>query len=175
VLVVAPSGDSDGVTAGANKVQCLELGCGRRLWENHSIDGILRLAGVVSGRLIVEDVAGFTALETTDGRVAWRHPVEAPLRGLLCGGPGRLMAACLERDEAGSPQAVLAWLEVATGRSTSYPLEKIQLPRQAYRAFSLGPIFTIGPRLLAAYRDNTQGRKLQGLTELVPVVGSPAK
>jgi hypothetical protein len=64
---------------------------------------------------------------------------------------------------------------VATGQSTSYPLEKIQLPRHANRAFSLGPIFTIGPRLLAAYRDNTQGRKLQGLTELVPVVEPPAR
>jgi hypothetical protein len=165
-LVVAPSGD---------KVQCLELGCGRRLWENASLDGILRLAGVVGGRLIVEDLAGLTALETADGRVAWRHPIEAPLRGLLCGGPGRLMYTYIERDEAGSPHPVLAWLDVATGQSSSHPLEKIELPRKAYKPFSLGPIFTIGPRLLAAYRDNTQGRKLQGLLELVPVVESTAR
>ncbi len=176
-LVMTPSGDSAGVAAGANKVQCLELSCGRRLWENASLDDILRLAGVVGGRLIVEDLAGLTALETADGRVAWRHPIEAPLRGLLCGGPGRLMYTCLERDEADSPHPVLAWLHVATGQSTSHPLEKIELPRKGKRPlpFSLGPIFTIGPRLLAAYRDNTQGRKLQGLMELVPVADSPAR
>ena len=173
-LVVDPSGDRAGVAAGASKVQCLELSCGRRLWENASLDGILRLAGVVGGRLIVEDLAGLTALETADGRVAWRHPIEAPLRGLLCGGPGRLMYTCIERDEDGSSHPVLVWLDVATGQSTSHPLEKIELPGKAYGRFSLGPIFTIGPRLLAAYRDNTQGRKLQCLMELVPVVDSPA-
>jgi hypothetical protein len=166
VLVADPSGDG---------VQCLELGCGRRLWENTSLDGILRLAGVVGGRLIVEDLAGLTALETADGRIAWRHPIEAPLRGLLCGGPGGLLYTCIGRDEAGLPTPVLAWLDVATGQSTSRPLEKIELPRKAYKPFSLGPIFTVGPRLLAAYRDNTQGRKLQGLMELVPVADSPAR
>jgi hypothetical protein len=135
----------------------------------------LRLAGVVGGRLIVEDLAGLTALETADGRVAWRHPIELPLRGLLCGGPGRLMYTCIERDEAGSSRPVLAWLDVASGQSTSYPLEKIDLPGKSYGRYSLGPIFTIGPRLLAAYRDNTQGRKLQGLMELVPLVETTAK
>ncbi len=69
----------------------------------------------------------------------------------------------------------LAWLDVATGQSTSHPLEKIDLPRKGYRPFSLGPIFTVGPRLLAAYRDNTQGRKLQGLLELLPVVELTAR
>ncbi len=174
-LVVAPSIDSAGVAAGANKVQCLELSCGRRLWENASLDGILRLVGIVGGRLIVEDLAGLTALEASDGRVAWRHPIEAPLRGLLCGGPGRLMYTCIERDEDNVPHPVLAWIDVATGQSTSHPLDKIDLPGKSYGRYSLGPIFTIGPRFLAAYRDNTQGRKLQGLVELLPVVDSPAR
>jgi outer membrane protein assembly factor BamB len=165
-LVVDPSGD---------KIQRLELSCGRRLWEIAPPEGVLRLAGVVGGRLIVEDAAGLTALDTVDGHVAWRHPIEAPLRGLLCGGPGRIMYSCIERDEDGLLHPALAWIDVATGHSTSHPLEKIELPRKGQRLFSLGPIFTVGSRLLATCRDNTPGRKLQGLVELVPVVEASGK
>ena len=154
------------VPTGSESVFCIDLTCGRRLWETR-IPELGRLVGVVGGRLVVEDPAGLAALEIVDGRVAWRQPIEHALSGLLCGGPGQLAYTCRDAGD-GEPCPALVWLDVSTGQiAARQRFVDLNLGYDSHRAVCLGPLLAAGPRIFAAYRDTSKGRKEQGLLELL--------
>lgn len=147
-------------------IQALELANGRLQWECPA-PGVTRLLGVVGGRLIALDNAGLLAVEAASGRMAWRHPIDEPLQGFFCGGSGQLAYTAFRRDELGRWCPAVVWLDPANGEPAAQHLvDGLKPARHLPKNALLGPVLPVGRRLLAVYRDASQGRR--GLLELQP-------
>ncbi len=151
-----PDGDCVLVTQpGAWEIECVEVHSGRARWRR-PLGSLLRILGILRGRLVVQTDDGLMALAADSGRVLWFREVKEPLDVRLAGPPDTVACVHREKKNDKSPhQLVLVWLDGATGR----PLGRwtMKAPREA--EFWAQPLVSSGKRTWAC----------------VATVGEPAK
>jgi len=150
------------VQPGVLNLVCLDPETGRQHWQR-AIPGLRRIAGLASGRLIVQTNSGFTGLDEATGKELWRHGAPQVLSS-LCGAANGLMYGMTEAviGEKDLYRPILVWVDLETGRAkTRCPLDTLRHAQQR-----LGPLFVAGERVWAfAGNGNSLTRDL---AELVP-------
>jgi len=129
---------------GAPSVACLDLETGRVHWRR-TLPGAIRLLGLHDGRLVVQTLAGFEALETKTGKTLWLHAVEAILDAHLGGLPGGLVYAALEPRRDGRKRPRMVWLDPAAG----HPFGQWPLEQPTGKQPALGPLLFNANRVWA--------------------------
>ncbi len=149
-------------------VEGLDLRTGRLLWRS-TPPGLQSLAGHYRGRVIVETVYGLAALDPTEGKTLWTHPIDLRLAAVACGPPGGVVYARLDEPQWTSGpavrQAALVWLNPATGKPM-YRLP-LNLPDLGEADPLLGPLIVTRDRrwILAAPANRPTNRNIYELTE----------
>ncbi len=154
------------VQPGVRVVSCIETATGRLMWRS-PVSGLRKLVGVADGRVVVQGIAGFVALDAEDGREVWRHDADDTLAGQLCGGAGGLLFARAQSGANGGWLPVLTWVGLKDGRELGRaPLVGL---RQDWR-MRFGPMVTAGGRIwaLASRVRESDALPVRDLVELVP-------
>ena len=102
---------------GAWCVECVELTTGQLVWRQPVV-GLLRIAALERGRLVVETLDGLAALDPATGSLIWQHDDRAPRFALASAASDRLLytRADRHRDAKKPARLALVWLELSTGR-----------------------------------------------------------
>lgn len=144
---------------GVREITCLDLETGRLRWER-AIPQLVRLTGLVDGRLIIRTAAGIEALSAKDGTTLWQS--EQPnllVAQLLPSGKtddktGRdiLVASSEPADMEQQSRVRLTWIDPATGGETARrPLNDL-----LHKSPRFGPLVAHENRLFGFFRRGSE-------------------
>ncbi len=148
---------------GVRNVSAMEPESGRLLWTR-VMPNVRRIVGLAGERLIVEQDAGFVALEPSTGKPLWYHDAEKRMDMAVLGSPGGLVYAQLDpvRGE-NNWRPALVWVDPATGKIHARTvLESLKHERPKF-----GPLLTMGERRFAFFGRGEQD-PARDILELTP-------
>jgi outer membrane protein assembly factor BamB len=143
---------------GVREVTCLDLETGRMRWQR-AMPQLVRVSGMVDGRLIVRTTEGIEALAAADGKLLWQADVPNLLVAQLLpgakadpAGAGRsILVACSELADAELQWRVrLSWLDPATGRE----IARRPLVDLVHKVPQFGPLVAHENRLWGFFRKS---------------------
>jgi outer membrane protein assembly factor BamB len=123
-------------------VQCLDLASGRLIWQS-AAGGLVRLAGLVEDRLVVETTEGLFAVDAATGGRLWTHEVVHPLETRVLAGPRAIeYFQTVAQPENAAPQLALVRIGLDNGQVRRRTLLKGPAEKEPL----WGPLATSGGR-----------------------------
>jgi outer membrane protein assembly factor BamB len=144
-------------------VECIELASGRLLWRRAEPD-LLSLVAADAQRVLLATGTGLVALDAATGKPLWSHvDLDQLDAGVVCDAQ-HVLHATLRRTGESQPEAILEWLDAATGAVRVAAPVSFAWDRPGFGPLALGPA-----RLMAILsRPNAPQRQIAELKVLAP-------